>query len=78
MSPEDRKDAETTRSHFRNLLYLKAKEHNIDIYQNGRIGKWMTVAALSEPYIKTDAYGFLDLKSTIENIKRIQEMIDAI
>lgn len=78
MSPENRKDAETTRSHFRNLLYLKAKEYNIDIYQNGRIGKWMTVAALSEPYIKTDAYGFLDLKSTIENIKRIQEMIDEI
>ena len=52
--------------------------HNIEIYKNGRIGKYMTVAALNEPYIKTDYKGFLDIDKTIELIEQIQKVIDEI
>nr|WP_315175810.1 PD-(D/E)XK nuclease family protein [uncultured Flavobacterium sp.] len=78
LTPKKREDAEKTREHFRSLLYPKAKEHQIDIYQNGRIGNWMTAAALSEPYIKTDENGFLDMNVTVENIKKIQKMFDEV
>ena len=75
LSPENRENAKETRSHFRSLLYPKAKQHQINIYQNGKIGKWMTVAALSEPYIKINEVGFLDMEATIENITKIQKMV---
>ncbi|MBQ0907758.1 PD-(D/E)XK nuclease family protein [Flavobacterium sp. F-328] len=78
LTPKKREDAEKTREHFRSLLYPKAKEHQINIYQNGRIGNWMTAAALSEPYLKTDENGFLDLNVTVENIKKIQKMFDEV
>lgn len=78
LTPEKRENAEATRSHFRNKLYSKAKEHQIDIYQNGRIGQWMTAAALSEPYLKEKENGFLDMNATLECIKKIQKMVDEI
>lgn len=78
MSPEKREAAEESRNHFRSLLYPKANKHGVKVYQNGRIGQWMTVAALSEPYIKTFENGFLDMKSTVENIKKIEKMLSEI
>ncbi|TDE05821.1 PD-(D/E)XK nuclease family protein [Flavobacterium sandaracinum] len=78
MSPDKRENAEKTRTHFRDLLYPTARNHQIKIHQNGRIGNSMTVAALSEPYIKTNTANFLDMTSTVENIKKIQNMIDKI
>jgi hypothetical protein len=78
LTPKKREDAEKTRAHFRDLLYTKAREHKINIHQNGRIGKWMTAAALSEPYLKIDENGFLVMEKTVENIKKIQRMIDDI
>lgn len=76
LSPEKREHAELTRSHYRNLLYPKAKEHGIEIYQNGRIGQWMTAAALSTPYLIENENGFLDIDATVENIRKIQKMVD--
>lgn len=78
MTPEKRENAAATRSHYRNKLYSKAKEHQINIYQNGRIGQWMTVAALKDSYLKADSKGFLDMNATINNIKNIQKMVDEI
>lgn len=78
MTPDKREAAEETRAHFRSLLYPKAQEHKIDIYQNGRIGQWMTTAALSEPYIQTNELGILDMKATIDRIKEIQKMVDEV
>lgn len=78
LSPEKRDDARETRAHYRSLLYPKAKQHEINIYQNGRIGQWMTAAALTEPYIKTNKDGFLDMDATVKNIRKIQKMVDEI
>ena len=76
--PYKREKARQIREYYRSLLYPKAKEHNIEIYQNGRIGKWMTVAALKKAYIETDKNGFLDMEGTIKTIKDIQKMLDEI
>jgi hypothetical protein len=66
------------RNQFRQKLYPLAKKHQIDIYQNGSIGKWMTVAALSNEYRVKDKSNFIDMKATIDNLKRINNLIDAI
>jgi hypothetical protein len=78
MTPEKRENAEATRSHYRSKLYKKANEHQITIYQNGRIGQWMTVAALKDSYLKADSKGYLDMNATVENIKKIQKMVNEI
>lgn len=78
LSPAKRDDAEETRAHFRSLLYAKAKEHQIAVYQNGRIGTWMTAAALSEPYIKIDEKGFLNMDATIKNIRLVEKMFNEV
>lgn len=76
--PHNRERAREIRSFYRSLLYSKAEEHNIRIYQNGRIGNYMTVAALSEDVRKTDENGIIDIEKTIQEIKRIQKMINEI
>ena len=76
LHPYKREKARQIREYYRSLLYPKAKEHNIEIYQNGRIGKWMTVAALKKAYIETDKNGFLDMEGTIKTIKDIQKILD--
>lgn len=78
LSPEKREDAEETRAHFRSLLYAKAREYGIEVYQNGRIGTWMTAAALSQPYIKTKDDGLLDMQATVANIRKVEKMFNEI
>jgi hypothetical protein len=73
--PYKRENAEEIRQYYRSLLYPKAKESKINIYQNGRIGNYMTVAALSEQYLKTDDQGLIDFEKTVNLIKRIEKMI---
>ena len=75
---DDKNNSYNIRNHYREKLFEKMKEYNIEIYQNGRIGKYMTVAALSEPYIKTDNKGFLDIDKTIELVKQIQKAVSEI
>lgn len=74
LTPYKREEAEQARQIFRSQLFDKAKEHQIEVYQNGRIGSYMTVAALTEPYLKTNSEGFLDLDATLELLKRVEEM----
>ena len=76
--PFKKENARQIRDYYRSKLYPKAKEHGIEIYQNGRIGRWMTVAALRNPYIQTDNNGMLDMEKTITMIEKIQNMIDDI
>lgn len=64
------------RNQFRQKLYPLAKKHQIDIYQNGRIGKWMTVAALSDEYRIKNKSGFVDIKATINQLKKIHNLMD--
>ena len=73
---EDKADSYQIRDYYRSLLYPKAKEHNVAIYQNGRVGKTMTVAVLEEPYIAVDKNGFLDMDSTIKNIRFVEELME--
>lgn len=64
------------RNQFRQKLYPLAKEHKIDIRQNGRIGKWMTVAALSNEYRIKDNNDVIDMSATINNLKRINNLMN--
>lgn len=64
------------RDFYRSKLYPKAHQRGIDIYQNGRIGTWMTVAALKQQYIKTDNNGFLNMNETTLLLKSIQNMVN--
>jgi hypothetical protein len=73
--PYKRENAEEVRLYYRSLLYQKAKQHNIDIYQNGRIGNYMTVAALTESYLKTDEKGIIDIDRTVKLMTRIEAMM---
>jgi hypothetical protein len=75
---DDKNNSYAIRDYYRGKLFEKMRVHNIEIYKNGRIGKYMTVAALNEPYIKTDYKGFLDIDKTIELIEQIQKVIDEI
>ena len=74
----NREKADEVRDYYRGLLYQKAAEHNVEIYQKGRIGKNMTVAALKNPFIAVDKNGFLDMDSTIKNIRFVEKMMDEI
>jgi hypothetical protein len=73
--PYKREQAEEVRSYYRSLLYQKAREHKLNIHQNGRIGNYMTVAALTEPYLKTNELGMIDFEETVGLIKKIEKMI---
>ena len=63
------------RDFYRSHLYKKAKELNIDISQFGRISEYMGVARLKAEYRITDASGLLDLQATVENLRRIMQLM---
>lgn len=71
----DKEKAKAIRSYYRSLLYPKAKEHEILIYQNGNVGRTMTVAALSYDFRQTNDQRVLDIEKTINEIRRIERMI---
>ena len=64
------------RNIYRSHLYKKAKELNIDISQYGRIGAYMGVAKLNSEYRITDTNGILNFRATVNNLKRIMELIN--
>lgn len=66
------------RDYYRKQLFESASKHNIEIYKNGRIGKWMTVAALSSDFRKLDENGWIDMDRTIQEIRKIEKMLDSI
>jgi hypothetical protein len=63
------------RDYYRKKLYSKAKELNIEITQFGRIGRWMGVARLNMDYRKVNEKGLIDIKKTIEYLKKIEFLI---
>jgi len=73
--PNGKEKAREIRDYYRSLLYPAARKHNIEIYQNGRIGKWMTVAALRNDVRVEKADGLIDMGETIKNIRKIESMI---
>ena len=66
------------RDHHRQQVFAKAEDHGIQVEKSGRIGKSMTVAILSDDYRKCDKDGLIDMDKTIEEIKKIEKMVDSI
>jgi hypothetical protein len=64
------------RDFYRRILYKNAEKLNIGISQFGRIGTYMGVAKLNSEFRKTDENGILDFKATLENLKKIVELIN--
>ena len=64
------------RDYYRSILYPKAKELNIEIYQFGRIGQWMGVARLNKDYRQTDENGIIDLKATVATLRQMEQLIN--
>lgn len=73
--PHKREVAEKVRNHYRSKLFEKANELGVKVFQNGRIGNSMTVAALTNSYIATNQDGFLDFEKTILNIKNAENLL---
>ena len=73
--PFQKEKSREIRAYYRSLLYPKAKEHQIEIFQNGRIGKWMTVAALSKDIRQTNESGVVDMDKTVSEIRKIEKMM---
>jgi hypothetical protein len=71
-------DKYKVQNRFRQKLFKLAKEHEIDIRKNGRIGKTMTVAALCDNYIITNQTGVVDMPATIKNLRKINNLIDTL
>lgn len=63
------------RDYYRRYLYKKASEMNISISQFGRIGKHMGVARLNSEYRILNKNGTLDFEATLENLKKIMELV---
>jgi len=72
----DENDRREIRAFYRKHLYAKAKELNIEISQFGRIGAYMGVAKLNTEYRIVNQEGLLDLSATVENLKRITNLIN--
>jgi hypothetical protein len=67
-----------TRDFYRAKLYKIAKENNISLKQNGRIGKSMTVAILTKNIFICDKFGMIDIEKTTEEIKTINKFFEQI
>jgi hypothetical protein len=59
-------------------LYEIAKEQNIQIEPYGRFGKWMGIAKLKDDYRIPKEDGTIDLSATIENLKKIEQLLNAV
>jgi len=66
------------RDMYRRSLYPKAKELNVPLRQNGRIGRSMTVAALSQGYRQINSDGSIDMDATAEYLKSLQDLLNSI
>lgn len=64
------------RDYYRNFLFKKASELNINISRFGRLGKHMGVAKLDYEYRLTGGNGLLDLGATVDNLTRLMKLID--
>lgn len=65
-----------SRDYYRNTLFKKAKELDVDIVRFGRLGKHMGVAKLNSEYRITNENQLLDLQATVENLKRLMQLIN--
>lgn len=71
----DKSKARIIRDSYRNELLKKANEKGIEVKRNGRIGATMNVAVLKNCYIKGDENKVLDMAKTVDNLKKMEEII---
>lgn len=71
-------DCSALRDHCRKFLYEVATEQNIQIEPYGRSGKWMGIAKLKDDYRIPKEDGTIDLSATIENLKKIERLLNAV
>jgi hypothetical protein len=64
------------RAYYRSKLYSLAQKENINIRQYGRLGESMGVAILNEDYRITNKDGLINILATIENLRKIENLID--
>jgi len=76
--PKDPNNARKIRDKYRKLLYSNAKENGIEIKQNGRVGKSMTVAILKNSYIAADENGIVDMPETIQLLTKVTNLITSL
>lgn len=65
-----------SRDYYRNTLFKKAKELDVNIVRFGRLGKYMGVAKLNSEYRITNENELLDFQATVENLKRLMRLIN--
>jgi len=66
------------RENYRKSLFKAAKDNNIKIKNFGRAGKFMGAATLIDDYRISNDKGFIDMDATIQNLKRMEKLIDAV
>jgi hypothetical protein len=74
--PNEIDDAEEVRKYYRPLLFENAMKYGVELYQNGRIGKYMTVAALTQQYLQTDSQGCINLDGTVNLLRQLQNITE--
>jgi len=82
ISPYDVKHNYEIRNFYRDILFQRASESGIRIRRNGRCQrgktKTMTVAKLDYPYMQIDQNGLIDLDRTVNEIRKIEQMMEKI
>ena len=66
------------RNYYRKPLFEVAKEQSIGIEKYGKVGAYMGVAKLSGEYRIATTEGLIDLPATIANLKKMEQLIDAV
>ncbi|PIE51068.1 MAG: hypothetical protein CSA38_00120 [Flavobacteriales bacterium] len=73
---EEESNRREVRDFYAHRLLEKAKELNIELTQFGRLGKYMSIAKLNTEYRIINEKGLLDFSLTIENLKKIMNLLD--
>lgn len=66
------------RGYFRYHLYKISEAKKMNLIQHGKIGKYMSVARLKEDYRVFDKNGLIDMKQTLANLIKYQDLLNAV
>ena len=74
----NKNDRNNIRSIYREKLHNFAEKKKINIKNYGRTGRWMGVAILEDDYRITDNSGLIDIDKTVNNLKKIEELLELV
>lgn len=78
ISTKDIQSRRKIRDFYRAKLLDTAKEQNIKLNKFGSLGESMGVAKLSDDFRISKSDGLLDLPATIENLRKIEQLLNAV